>query len=168
MKKFFFTINVCSNLGTGKTRTLVALIQQIVRTTSDNVLVCAMTNAACDLITENLLDILYAGELFRLYSTSTKSFSVSPRILKVANFRKEKSKYVMPKMYPSLYYLYKFRVVVCTSSMAGLFTRARCSPNWSVNHFSYVIIDECGCAPEPISLIPIAGKTYRVPSFFMR
>lgn len=124
-----------------------------------------MTNAACDVITEYLLDVLNQGELYRLYSIATRHFNVSPRILKVANFRLENNKYVMPKDYPSLFYLYKFRVIVCTSTMAGLFTRARVSRNWSAKHFGYIIIDECGCAPEPISLIPIAGK--QVNSFLL-
>lgn len=41
--------------------------------------------------------------------------------------------------------------------MAGHFSRARYAKIWSSRHFGYVIIDECACAPEPISLIPIAG-----------
>lgn len=145
-------------IGTGKTRTLVALIEQIVRTTRENVLVCATTNAACDLITEYLLDVLNKTEIYRLYSMSTRYFNVSPRILEVANFRLEDNKYIMPNEYPSLFYLYKFRVIICTSTTAAIFTRARCTPDWSAKHFGYVIIDECGCASEPISLIPIAGK----------
>lgn len=155
------------NLGTGKTRTLVALIEQIVRTTNDNVLVCAMTNAACDVITEYLIDILNEGEFYRLYSISARHFNVSQRILKVANFRFENNKYVMPKKYPSLFYLYKFRVIICTSTMTGLFTRARIGRDWSAEHFQFIVIDECACAAEPISLIPIAGKKINSIFFLM-
>lgn len=100
-------------LGTGKTRTLVALIEQIVRTTDQNVLVCAMSNAACDVITEYLLDSLNEGEFYRLYSNSVRSFNINPQILKVSNFVFGNNIYVMPKKYPSLEYLYSFRVMVC-------------------------------------------------------
>lgn len=49
---FFFEIT-----GTGKTKTLVAAIEQIVRTTDQNVLVCASSNAACDEIAVRLLKV---------------------------------------------------------------------------------------------------------------
>lgn len=62
----YFFISFSYELGTGKTRTLVAAITEIVRTTNDFVLMLAHSNAACDEITIRLLDILSNDELFRL------------------------------------------------------------------------------------------------------
>lgn len=77
-----FSMNIA---GTGKTRTLAALIEQILRLTSHYVLVCAMTNAACDVITDRLLDVLKKGELYRLYNTSCKYRGMNERIKEVSN-----------------------------------------------------------------------------------
>lgn len=141
--------------GTGKTRTLAAAIEQIVRTTKQNVLVCAMSNAACDEITERLLDVLGEDEMFRFYAKSYKHERISSRIKNVSNFGSEGI------FYPSLKYLYKFRVFICTLCSAGCLTRARIDTQvWKANHFGYVFIDECASAHETMSLIPIAGKVF--------
>lgn len=55
--------------------------------------------------------------------------------------------------YPSLDYIYQYRVVICTLATAGCLVRANCDPK----HFSYVIIDECASALETMALVPIAG-----------
>lgn len=51
-----------SSKGTGKTRTIVAAIIQIVRSSNNYVLVCANSNSACDEITERLLRVLGTAE----------------------------------------------------------------------------------------------------------
>lgn len=141
--------------GTGKTRTLAATIEQIVRTTKQNVLVCANSNAACDEITERLLNVLEENEMCRFYAKSVKHERISPRIKHVSNYGSEGI------YYPSLKYLYKFRVLICTLCSAGCLTRARIDTRvWRANHFSYVFIDECASAHETMSLIPIAGRVF--------
>lgn len=148
----FFFILKFFDVGTGKTRTLVATIEQIVRTTKQNVLVCAMSNAACDEIAERLINVLDETEMYRFYAKSYKHERISSRIKRVSNYNSEGI------FYPSLAFLYKFRVFICTLCSSGCLTRARKDKEvWRPNHFEYVIIDECASAHETMSLIPIAG-----------
>lgn len=110
-----------------------------------------MSNAACDEITERLIDILEFNEVYRLYAKSYKNGRISPKIGKWSNFS---SQYIS---YPSLKYLYQYRVLVCTLCSAGCLTRARIDDEWNPEHFDYVFIDECASAPEAMCLVPIAG-----------
>lgn len=139
--------------GTGKTRTLVAAIQQIVKTTKKFVLLCAGSNAACDTITERLISVLCEDEIFRMHAKSVKPTNIPAKIKLVSNFKDDELKF------PSLEYLYGKRVKVCTLSIAGCLTRAReVDSKFDSGHFDYVIIDEAASVPEPVSLIPIAGE----------
>ncbi|XP_031638656.1 putative helicase mov-10-B.1 isoform X2 [Contarinia nasturtii] len=138
--------------GTGKTRTLVGAIEQIVRITNEKILVCAMSNAACDEIAERLIDILKEGEMYRFYAKSYKNEKVNYRVRQYSNFGPTGI------TYPSLEFLYKFRVLVCTLCSAGCLSRARVDKEiWKPDHFDYVIIDEAASALEPIAMVPIAG-----------
>lgn len=113
-----------------------------------------MSNAACDEITERLLSVLTEDQMYRFFAKSYKHEKINPRIIKVSNFASEGI------IYPSLKFLYKFRVVICTLCSAGCLTRARINKKvWKADHFGYVIIDECASAHETMCLIPIAGKT---------
>lgn len=139
--------------GTGKTRTLVAAIAEIVRGTSDFVLVLAHSNLACDEITIRLLEILRDGELIRLYAKSIKKETVNLKILPICNIQNGKFEF------PSLEYLYQFRVVVSTFFTAGTLVRAREEdPAFNSGHFSCIFIDEAGCINEPTNMLPIAGS----------
>lgn len=140
--------------GTGKTRTLVAAIEQIVRTTKKNILVCTMSNSACDEITDRLLDVLNVNEIYRLYAVSYNFARFNPRFAHISNRSKSSEKF----FYPSLSTLYKYRVLVCTLASAGCLTRARIDPIYRPNHFKYVFIDECASALETMTLIPVAGN----------
>ncbi|XP_031638515.1 putative helicase mov-10-B.1 [Contarinia nasturtii] len=133
--------------GTGKTRTLVASIEQIVLLTSKNVLVCAQSNGACDEIAERLTAVLCEDELFRLYAKTFDVCKLNPLLVPYSNWTGQEFHY------PSLKFLQKFRVLVCTLCTAGTLTRA----GISANHFSYVFIDESASAFETMTLIPIAG-----------
>lgn len=110
-----------------------------------------MSNAACDEITERLVDILRDDEIYRLYAKSYKNERISSKIVRCSNYDRQEI------IYPSLKYLYQFRVLVCTLCSAGCLTRARLDKAWRANHFSYVFIDECASAPEAMCLVPIAG-----------
>lgn len=137
--------------GTGKTQTLVAAIEQIVRSTDKNVLVCANSNAACDEIAERLIDHLTEDELFRFYTKKYKKRNLSSPMEPYSNwFRGEFHQ-------PSLEFLLEFRVIICTLCTASYLTRINVRDH--VNHFSYVIIDECASTHETMALAAIAGKT---------
>lgn len=114
-----------------------------------------MSNAACDEITERLIDVLDETEMYRFYAKSYKHERISARIKRVSNYNSDGI------FYPSLTFLYKFRVFICTLCSSGCLTRARIDKEvWKPNHFDYVIIDECSSANETMCLIPIAGKIY--------
>ncbi|XP_055306550.1 putative helicase MOV-10 [Sitodiplosis mosellana] len=127
--------------GTGKTGTLVATIEEIVRSSNKFVLVCANSNNACDEIAKRLIGVLKVGEIFRMYAQSYSASKLDNNIKQCCNYYPEKSggKFI----YPSLSYLYQFRVLICTLLTAGHLMRARCDRDFDSTHFSYVIIDEC-------------------------
>lgn len=133
--------------GTGKTRTLVAAIEQIVLLTSKNVLVCAQSNTACDEIAERLTTVLGEEELFRLYAKTFDACKLNSLLAPYSNWTDTEFHY------PPLEFLLKFRVLVCTLCTAGTLTRA----GISAKHFSYVFIDESASAFETMTMIPIAG-----------
>lgn len=140
-------------LGTGKTRTLVAAIEQIIKTTTKNILVCAMTNPACDEIAERLLNILESDQIFRMYSKSHGPRNSNERLRSVSNFNGDKC------TIPPLSELYKYRVIVCTLYTSGFLTKDDALSNFfNPLHFSYIFIDECASAHEIMSMIPIASK----------
>lgn len=138
--------------GTGKTRTLAAAIEQIVRTTDKNILVCAMSNAACDEISERLLTVLSSDEMYRMYAVSYNSVKLRSSLASHCNLEDEKL------YYPALRNLYQYRVLICTLTTAGCLTRARCDSVFKADHFKYVFIDEGASAHEAMTLIPIAGN----------
>ncbi|XP_037036186.1 putative helicase mov-10-B.2 isoform X2 [Bradysia coprophila] len=137
--------------GTGKTKTIVAAIETIVRTTTKNILVCAQSNAACNEIAERLAKVLNPDEMLRMFSMSYELDQISSTIEPFCNLFDGALKY------PSLEYLYGFRVLICTLSTSGCLVRARISSNFDPSHFHYVFIDECASAHETMALIPIAG-----------
>lgn len=129
----------------------MAAIEEIVRTTDKSILVCAQSNSACDDITLRLLQILQRGELFRIYAKTIQKDAVNKKIAQISNLKNGKIEI------PSLKYLYKFRVIVCTLCTAAIFSRGRIDPNFDSSHFSYVFIDEAACIQSTTTFIPIAG-----------
>lgn len=138
--------------GTGKTRTLIAAIEEIVRSTNKYVLVCANSNSACDEIAERLVNVLEFGEMFRMYAKSYDVRKISSNLKPICNWLKGEFHF------PSMHFLNKFRVLVCTLTTAGCLSRARDDPYFSATHFSHIFIDESASTHEPITMIPIAGK----------
>lgn len=138
--------------GTGKTRTLVASIAEIVLGTTDNVLILAHSNAACDEIMMRLLEVLEPSYLFRLYAKSWKKESVNAKIMPNCNFYKSEF------CFPSWEYLKRFRVLITTLLTSGCLVRSRGQdPDFDSGHYSRVFLDEAGCVHEPASMVPIAG-----------
>lgn len=63
--------------------------------------------------------------------------------------------------FPSLEYLYQFRVVICTFNTSGCFPRARdLNEKFNFSHFSHIFIDEAASVQMTVALIGIAGKYY--------
>lgn len=138
--------------GTGKTRTLVGAILEIIRSTDKHILVTANSNAACDEITERLAKVSNPCEMFRLYAKSFAKNRLKKTIEPMCNYKNDEFQF------PSLEYLYKFRIVICTLATAGCLARARNADNFfNSAHFSYVMIDEAACVHEPMLLAAIAG-----------
>lgn len=114
-------------------------------------MVSAHSNAACDEITIRLLSILQDGQLFRFYAKSFNKDTLNAKIKPICNLDDGELKF------PSLQYIYQFRVVIVTLLTAGNLVRARSDPHFDSGHFTRIFIDEAGCIHEPASLIPIAG-----------
>lgn len=146
--------------GTGKTRTLVAAIEQIVRTTNKNVLVCAMSNSACDEIAERLAKVISPNQMYRLYAKTFDQRKMQNNLQTVSNWSQDGFNL------PPLDDIYEYRVVICTLYTSGCITRANESVGFDPRHFSYVIIDECASAHETMTLIPIAGKQKNISTDF--
>lgn len=137
--------------GTGKTKTLVEAIAQIVQQNSTNhVLVCSSSNSACNEITQRLMKIMPDSSLFRMFSSSVEIALVPDDICRISNLATGEHKY------PSLTVLYRYRVLVCTLTTAGRFVQA----GINTKHFTHIFIDECGSATETQSMIAIAGMHY--------
>lgn len=151
----------CSNLyilypGTGKTRTLVAAIEEIIKTTDQYVLVCATSNSACDEIAERLLDVIEDEyDMYRMFARSVLPDRVCPRLKRVSNLRDGKY------FNPALKILYRYRVIITTLCTSSCFARAHIEKTvYDPKHFSYVFIDECSSASEVLTLVPIAGNCF--------
>lgn len=136
--------------GTGKTRTLVAAINEILHTSTRDILICAQSDSACDEIAQRLVDIIQPGVLFRMYAKSYRGL-IPDKIKPYSNLVGEEF------MFPSINYIYRYRVVICTLLTAGCITRSRIDNNFQSAYFEYTIIDDATCAPEIVTMIPIAG-----------
>lgn len=142
--------------GTGKTRVIVASIEEIIRDTQKQnfVLVCSSSNSACDEIFGRLLTIFDCNEIFRLYTVSHERKKVEERYIKFCNWDEETKAFTMP----DLKYLYSQRVIICTLAVAGNLVRANGNVAFKPDHFSHVIIDECASTHETLTMVPIAGE----------
>lgn len=142
--------------GTGKTSTIAATIEEIVRDVRKHscVLVCANSNAACDEVAFRLLPVFNSIELLRLYTSSFNPRKIHPRLKQYSNCDPDIKKCIIRE----LSYLYSFRVVICTLAVAGNLVRANDNPVFKPNHFSHIIIDECASTHETMAIIPIAGS----------
>lgn len=76
--------------GTGKTKTLVAAIEEILLEPQklNHVLVCANSNNACDEIAERLLKVLPKEEILRLYAVSHSTKKINERLRDISNWEK--------------------------------------------------------------------------------
>lgn len=147
-------------LGTGKTKTIVEAVAQIVTKTNEKILLCSMSNTTCDVLATRLLAIDVIAEkqcVYRLYSRMTSPASIPPQLKPISNFYDVDDN--ENSFYPALKFLANFQVIVCTLTTAGRLAQAKMAEDYP-GHFSYIIIDECACATESFCIIPIAGKNW--------
>lgn len=137
--------------GTGKTRTLVAAISYIVRNTSDKILVCAMSNQACNEVAERLMDQVSHDKILRLFAKSYSIEKVNEKVTTISN-RNDLAFEI-----PTLKCIYDYQVVICTLCTSSILLRAQKNDLWKPDHFKYVMIDEIGCTLETMAIVPIAG-----------
>lgn len=132
--------------------TLVEAISQIWKLKpQSNILVTTPSNSACDEIAERLVRYIPPKDLLRYYSCSAQKRleDINHLVLQISNFyvdNIEATEY--------LEILRSYRIVLVTLTKSGWLNLAGIDPD----HFDYVIVDECGSATEPSTLIPIAGS----------
>lgn len=112
---------------------------------------CAPSNTACDELTLRLLKVLQKNEIFRMYAQSVVKSSINEHIVPISNLIGGQFRV------PSLDFVYKFRVVVCTVSTSAYFMKLHQNPHFNSNHLGYLFIDESAFELESVTLIPIVG-----------
>lgn len=100
--------------------------------------------------------MLEKRQIIRFLAKSYDLSTLSKKMRTISNIKNGEIEY------PSLTYLYGFRVVVCTLQTAGCFVRARVEPDYNSSNFSHVFIDEAAFAQESMTLIPIAGISFAI------
>ncbi|XP_055319847.1 putative helicase mov-10-B.1 isoform X2 [Sitodiplosis mosellana] len=138
--------------GTGKTKTLIETVLQIIRNNNPDeyILVCATSNSACNEVAKRLLQSNGGKDkVFRIFSKSVafKMDDIPTDVLAASNLKTGEH------YYPSLQYLYQCKVIVCTLTTAGRLSQGKINPK----HFSHIFIDEAGSATESQTMIAIAG-----------
>ena len=174
--------------GTGKTKTLIAAIADVLglrkqdKTNKNRILLCAPSHAAADVLTERLTAILRRDEIFRMYSSSRPSTTVSGKMLPFTVTIPGSDTFTLPS--PAGWT--KFRVVICTCKDAHILYRAQIT-NYAIRtkrqcflsyiksrtpiglnfggsevscskepFFSHLFVDEAGQATEPEILCPMS------------
>lgn len=156
--------------GTGKTKTIVELALQLVKSSHDhNVLLCAPSDAAADTLALRLRYFLNNKQLFRLNHFSRSFQEVPTELLSFCaiEFVDLQDMFVLPDFVT----LMSYRIVVCSCRDAGILLEARCSnsslgklqgfmmkafkgPRYSL-HWNSLLIDEAGQGTEPETVIPL-------------
>lgn len=130
----------------------MAAVVEILTVTDDFILICANSNTACNEIALRLVNILPQNQLFRLFAKKFDTDAIPEELKCVSNIHQGELEF------PSIRYLYQFRVVISTLMTVGSLVRARGrDQDFNSSHFSRIFIDEAGCVHQPTSMIPIAG-----------
>ena len=161
--------------GTGKTKTLVEAVLQLLRRPHDHItphlLVCAPSDPAADTIALRLSKHLNPSELFRLNNWSRSSAEVPGELLPFTFMQNDLFSL------PHFHQLMQYKVVVATCTSADMLVQARLtnqdlskygletmfaiSPSSILNispviHWTALLIDEAAQATEPEALIPLS------------
>nr|XP_022908608.1 putative helicase mov-10-B.1 [Onthophagus taurus] len=131
--------------GTGKTVTIVEAILQITKhKPSEKILICAPSNAACDMLTIKLAEVgnFQKGDLLRIHAESRTWEDVPSLVKRYSNHDGIHYTRLEP------YQLSKHKIIITTLVLIGKFT-GKYIPD-------YVFIDEAAQAPEPEAAIAIS------------
>ncbi|KAJ3992098.1 P-loop containing nucleoside triphosphate hydrolase protein [Lentinula boryana] len=158
--------------GTGKTRTVVETVHQILRTQPEaHILLCAPSNSATDTLALRLGLSLHPGDMLRL-NDQNRTFAEVPDSIRQFCYV-EDDRFALPpwKM------LMRYRVVVTSCLDASILVNSACTnivlcaleehmvsslhphrkiKHQVVPHWTHLLIDEAAQAPEPEVLIPIS------------
>ncbi|KAK1921912.1 P-loop containing nucleoside triphosphate hydrolase protein [Papiliotrema laurentii] len=158
--------------GTGKTKTLVESVHQILLTNPyASVLVCAPSNPAADTIARRLAKHMAPGDMLRL-NAPNRTFAEVPDDLLLHSYIQD-SAFALPPVQQLL----RYRVVVTTCLDANILNEAKVN-NWNMMgmecevhkalhprshnvhpmfpHWTHLLIDEAAQASEPEALVPIS------------
>eukprot|EP01113_Clastostelium_recurvatum_P027574 TRINITY_DN3329_c0_g1_i2.p1 TRINITY_DN3329_c0_g1~~TRINITY_DN3329_c0_g1_i2.p1 ORF type:complete len:1003 (+),score=212.55 TRINITY_DN3329_c0_g1_i2:117-3125(+) len=135
--------------GTGKTRTVVESINQVLEKPGMRVLACAPSNNAADLLVERLARIRPFGtnDILRVNAIG-RSVSTCPEVVKQYSTIRDNSFVI-----PNLDQVELSFIVVATCISAAVLYSIGCDPGT----FSHIFIDEAGQAQEPEALACVAG-----------
>lgn len=149
--------------GTGKTKTLVEAVVQIVNRDSDAVvLLCAPSNQAADTLVRRLRSHFDPKQMFRLNSNKRTFAEVPQSVLPFCH--------VVDDAFglPAMEQLLRYPVVVSTALDVEILVNARlsnldqmsCLANYDPTcrpkkHWTHVIMDEAAQASEPETLLPL-------------
>lgn len=117
-------------------------------------MVTSQSNSACDEIGVRLLKYVSWNKVFRYYSPSmqmnSEGYEIPDILRRTSNLRNGNN-----NQFPTKEEYSHFRVIIATLMSCSRLTQIN---DKSVNrHFDYIIVDECGAAMEPESLVPIVG-----------
>lgn len=124
--------------GTGKTLTIIKAIKQISDFPHSKILVCAPTNALCDKITSDLMDVFGTNEMLRYVSKNAMdSGTMSEELRQYATTGQLFARKIN-----------KYKIIITTLIKSGSLP-GKYKP-------THVFIDEAAQASEPEALVPIS------------
>lgn len=154
--------------GTGKTKTLVeAVVQIVTRDGNAHVLVCAPSNPAADTLVRRLRSHFRPDQMFRLNSNKRTFAEVPQTVLPYCHVVEDAF------ALPSFEQMLTYSIVVTTCLDAEILLNARLSNLELVRfglvdshskHWTHLLIDEAAQASEPETLVPmmtVLSFTYR-------
>ncbi|KAG7087423.1 hypothetical protein E1B28_013391 [Marasmius oreades] len=158
--------------GTGKTRTIVETVHQILRFQPNaHILLCAPSNPATDTLTQRLATVLNPREMLRLNDPNRTFAEIPDAIRPFCYIPNDDGKFALPPWKT----LMRYKVVVTSCLDAAMLVSARCtnvvlaaledevmdglhpedrrpvSPHWT-----HLMIDEAAQGSEPELLVPIS------------
>jgi helicase MOV-10 len=144
-----------SNLFPGKSLCVCEAVVQVLRTApKSKILVCAPSDAACDVLAARLLPLLRPQKsLLRINWWSRKVASVKPELLSSCPMDAATGTFSVPQTDE----LKAADVIVCQCIVVECLDLDRRTPRgWTSEHFTHLFIDETSQAMECEALVPMA------------
>lgn len=135
--------------GTGKSRTLVEAIKQILlHNPSAKILCCASTESTSDILLEALMRKFSPREMFRVYTRNRCKDLVNENLISYSKWNEEKQNFDIPDL-PSLM---SFKIIITTACNSGILY----GMGIESTHFTHIILDEVSQMMETEALIPLS------------